>query len=195
LKPEPRTILVLDRVNGSIVSVPMVLPEPARETAKPRKSRMSLPLFDPLTRFGSRRRHSRPTVPPRIRSMDDPRGFVPLPALSTPSADDPLGATTLHRRLEAIGRALDDLPGQANRLARWQTRRDAQLARDRSTDVQPQAPHAGNAAQPRRRFQRLGPMRPGRPPGWRRKANHDVYDTLDELHGLAVWSRERRDSS
>ena len=195
LKPEPRTILVLDRVNGSIVSVPMVLPEPPRDAAKPRKPCMSLPLFDPLGRFGVRRRHTRPTVPPRIRSMDDSRDYVPLPATSAPSADDPLDVTTLHRRLDAIGRALNDLPGQATRLARWQARRDARLARDRDPDAQPRATHDGNATQPRRRFQRLGPMRPGRPPGWRMKANHDVYDALNELHGLAVWVREKPNSS
>ena len=46
-----------------------------------------------------------------------------------------------------------------------------------------------------RRFHRISPMRPGRPPGWRRRANHDVYEVLNELHGLAVWASERRDSS
>jgi hypothetical protein len=45
------------------------------------------------------------------------------------------------------------------------------------------------------RFTRLTPLRPGRPPGWRKRGNHDVYEVLDELHGLAIWRRERRDSS
>ena len=44
-------------------------------------------------------------------------------------------------------------------------------------------------------FSRLSPLRPGRPPGWRKRGNHDVYEVLDELHGLAIWRRERRDSS
>jgi hypothetical protein len=38
-------------------------------------------------------------------------------------------------------------------------------------------------------------MRPGRPPGWRKRQNHEVYEVLNELHGLAVWASERRDSS
>ena len=50
------------------------------------------------------------------------------------------------------------------------------------------------AAKPRR-FHRVSPMRPGRPPGWRKRQNHDVYEVLNELHGLAVWARERRDTS
>jgi hypothetical protein len=46
-----------------------------------------------------------------------------------------------------------------------------------------------------RRFHRTSPMRPGRPPGWRKRQNHEVYEVLNELHGLAVWASERRDSS
>jgi hypothetical protein len=33
-------------------------------------------------------------------------------------------------------------------------------------------------------------MRPGRPPGWRRKPDHDVYEVLNEVHGLADWVRD-----
>ena len=54
--------------------------------------------------------------------------------------------------------------------------------------------HRRIAAKPRR-FHRVSPMRPGRPPGWRKRQNHDVYEVLNELHGLAVWARERRDLS
>jgi hypothetical protein len=62
---------------------------------------------------------------------------------------------------------------------------------------------AGRNAQPHttaqtpkpRRFHRTSPMRPGRPPGWRKRQNHEVYEVLNELHGLAVWASERRDSS
>jgi hypothetical protein len=55
--------------------------------------------------------------------------------------------------------------------------------------------NSATTAQPTRRFHRISPMRPGRPPGWRKRQNHDVYDVLNELHGLAVWASERRDSS
>ena len=41
-----------------------------------------------------------------------------------------------------------------------------------------------------RRFRRLSPMRPGRPPGWRKRPTHEVHEVLNELHGLAVWARD-----
>ena len=228
---------------------------------------------------------------PQIRVLGgDP--IVPLfrqpepPAPPPPTPDDPLDATSIHRRLDAIGRALGDLPKQAQRMARWQARRDARWARERGDAERagqsleenspspsrpsgsPPLPHfmgarntqagagARNGCQagappapPRflaptqwgrggegeardgegviceelgispealalcrtkssraqssitaepakpRRFHRVSPMRPGRPPGWRKRQNHDVYEVLNELHGLAVWARERRDSS
>ena len=68
---------------------------------------LSLPLFDPLKRFGVRRRYVKPSAMPHIRSFDDPRiGFFQPPRAPDPpppSADDPLDAGRLHRRLEAIG--------------------------------------------------------------------------------------------
>jgi hypothetical protein len=205
-KPEPKTIYVLDRVNGSIVSVPMVMPElytsPAPVCPAKRSSSLSFPLFDPLKRFGKRRFHPKPAVMPRIRTFDfDPRVPFFLPPQPEPpkppitSPDDPLDAARLHRRLDAIGRVLDDLPGQAMRMARWQARRDARLAAERDGSRATTGSSAENSAQPRRRHQRLWVMRPGTPPGWRKRPNHELYDVLNELHGLAVWARERRDSS
>ena len=44
-------------------------------------------------------------------------------------------------------------------------------------------------------FQRLSPMRPGRPPGWRRRPDHPVYEVLNDLQGLAFWALERPDTS
>ncbi len=133
--PRPRAATpkpVLNRSNGfgtGVVIRPGPLPEWARALAPKRSSALSLPLFDPLKRFGARRQHVKQRDVPRIRSFDDPRISLfqpprapdPLP----PSPDDPLDAGRLHRRLEAISSALDDLPRQAKRLARWQARRDA----------------------------------------------------------------------
>jgi hypothetical protein len=58
-------------------------------------------------------------------------------------------------------------------------------------------PEVGGVARVQRkdRFQRLSPMRPGRPPGWCRQPTHRVYEVLNELHGLAVWAQERPDTS
>ena len=101
-----------------------------------RSPSLSLPLLDPLKRFGVRRRYAKPSAMPQIRVLGgDP--IVPLfrqpepPAPPPPSPDDPLDAANIHRRLDAIGRALDDLPKQAQRMARWHARRDARWARER----------------------------------------------------------------
>ncbi len=76
--------------------------------------------------------------------------------------DGRVGAQRLHRRLLALKSALDDLPCQAKRLARWQQRR---------------------TASPDHKF--LSPLRPGHPPGHRRKPIHEVDEVLIECHGLA----------
>jgi hypothetical protein len=194
--PEPKTILVLDYVNGSIVSVPVVMPLPPADPAPPRPARRpcapALPLLDPLKRFDTGRQYRRAAANPSITLLGDPSFPYSRPCEpNLPSEDDPLDARRLNRRLEAIGRVLDDLPGQALRMARWQARRDARLEAERETT----SPPSQSTAQIRRRYHRFSPMRPGRPPGWRRKPSHDVHEVLDELHGLAIWLRERPDTS
>ena len=259
-KPKPKKP-PLNRRNGfgtGVVIRPGPLPEWARALAPRRSSSLSLPLLDPLKRFGVRRRSVKPSDVPRIRSFDDPRiGFFDRPRQPDPvppSPDDPLDAGRLHRRLEAIARTLDDLPGQAKRLARWQARRDARRARESGEPGQLclppplTPPHKGEGDRPpvslhplrlaaeqhaaalpppcggpkdgrdawlapagvgvsrltaqpntatigKIRFRRLSPMRPGHPPGWRRKPDHEVYDVLSELQGLAVLAGERADTS
>ena len=69
---------------------------------------------------------------------------------------------TPSRRLQALKLALNDLPRQAKRLARWQHRREAS---------------------PSHKF--LSPLWPGHPPGYRRKPIHEVDDVLIECHALA----------
>jgi hypothetical protein len=59
----------------------------------------------------------------------------------------------------------------------------------------PAQPNTATQTPKPRRFHRTSPIRPGRPPGWRKRQNHEVYEVLNELHGLAVWASERRDSS
>jgi hypothetical protein len=78
-----------------------------------------------------------------------------------------VGAERLTRRLQALKLALDDLPRQARRLARWRVRRE-------------------NAKAPK--F--TSPLRPGRPPGYRRKPVHEVDEVLAECHGLACYAME-----
>ena len=77
----------------------------------------------------------------------------------------PINATQIGQRLNALMRALDNLPRQASRLVRWQAKRDAALKAMRPT--------------------RISPMRPGLPPGWRERKIHEIDTVLRECHGLA----------
>ena len=102
------------------------------------------------------------------------------------SPDDPIDATRLALRLQAVGRALDDLPAHARRFARWRARRDAAGAQNKK----------GRGAGLHRR---VWPLRPGRPPGslptGRRRSAHEVHEVLADLHSFAFSALERRDSS
>jgi hypothetical protein len=71
-----------------------------------------------------------------------------------------VNAVRVIRRLEALEAALADLPRQAKRLVRWRMR---------------------EAASPNPSFKT--PLRPGRPPGSRRRAVHLV----DELRSEGDW--------
>ncbi len=120
-------------------------------------------LFDRRKRFGRLLRPAPPRGVPRIRSF----GAWPAPAvpaapatariLLRPDPDAPVAAESLRRRLAAFERALADLPRQARRLARWRARASAR-----------------------------SPLRPGRPPGWRARADRAVDRILRECHALAL---------
>ena len=88
-----------------------------------------------------------------------------------PPPDGLVDAERLSRRLQALKLALDDLPRQARRLARWRVRRE-------------------NMPSPKFR----SPLRPGPPPGHRRKPVHPVDEVLTECHWLA-WEAMKPDTS
>ena len=88
-----------------------------------------------------------------------------------PPPDGLVNAARLPRRLQALKSALEDLPRQARRLVRWQERREATP----SSEVQ-------------------SPLRPGHPPGYRRKPIHEVDEVLTECHVLA-WEAMKPDTS
>jgi hypothetical protein len=97
---------------------------------------------------------------------------APQPAaVPAPPPDGLVNAARLTRRLEALKLALDDLPRQARRLARWRLRRES-------------------AKNPKFK----SPLRPGHPPGYRRKPAHEVDEVLAECHGLA-WDALKPDTS
>lgn len=134
----------------------------------------TLPLFDPLRAWP---RRARPTADgvPRISVPGFGKPF-PIAVRRPPSDDDPVSTLRLARRLAALAAALDDLPALAGRFARWRARALDGTARSRSRG-------------------RLWPLRPGRPPGSRRKPVHEVHEVLNTVHGLAIWALEPPDTS
>ncbi len=126
-------------------------------------------LFDTRQRFSrNSRRRASATAIPRIHVFADspliplfqPRRPAENPIPEPP--DDTIDATRLGRRLAAVKMALDNLPQQARRLARWKARRD--------------------------RMQKptfLSPFRPGPPPGHRKEPLEEIDFVLRECHGLA----------
>jgi hypothetical protein len=138
--------------------------------------RVSFQLFDPRQPFdGNGRRHAGPKLEPRIRFIDvafDPRiplfrqpqpaPLAPAPDEDDAVEDDTVNARPLCRRLAAIKLALEDLPRQARRFARW---------RARPIEA--------------RRPQRATPLRTGSPPGFRKRQTHEVDEILSECHWLA----------
>ncbi len=74
--------------------------------------------------------------------------------------DGLVNAARLSRRLQALKLALDDLPRQARRMARWRVRREAMKAP---------------------KFK--SPLRPGPPPGRRKRHIHPIDEILADAMG------------
>ncbi len=165
----------------------IVMPRGFRSTTGTRT--LCLPLFDPLPRWG---------LAPRPAANGFPRISIPgltrpFPLPHAPSPDDPIDATRLALRIGALARALDDLPREARRFARWRSR-----AADATRN-----PHAAGAhkvdGRPAGRVRRVWPLRPGRPPGGRlsrydpdarggRADIRDVDEILVHAHALARYA-------
>ena len=163
--------LVVIAARGLVVKLAPSRPMPAGPIiGKGGHSRPSFQLFDPRKNFAELRQHRRTAtrLSPRIHFFgSDPRVVTlwqarPPSADPAPPPDGLVNAERLSRRLQALKLALEDLPHQARRLARWRLRREkAQSPKFKS------------------------PLRPGHPPGYRRKATHEVDELLIECHGLA----------
>jgi hypothetical protein len=170
--------LIVIAARGLVVKVAPSRPMPkGRMIGKASAPRPSFQLFDPRKRFKPVRVMKFTRLVPRIHFFGhDPRVAALFPA-PRPVADPPLppdglvSAARLSRRLLALKSALDDLPRQAKRLVRWQQRRKAA---------------------PSHKF--LSPLRPGRPPGYRRKPVHEVDEVLIECDGLA-WEAMKPNTS
>ncbi len=127
--------------------------------------RAAFPLFDP--RHESFVEWLEPTqdlpkVMPSIRLLDDDPlvpTFLPTPP---PVPEKLISVQTVLRRIETVKHALADMPRQARRLLRT-------LARNKA---------AGSG-------KRLSVLRPGPPPGGRKKPTQEIDDVLKECHALA----------
>ena len=115
--------------------------------------------------------------PPRVlflgpdSRVDDLWPGRPRVTAPAPPPDGLINAERLSRRLQALKLALDDLPRQARRMARWRVRREAAKAPKFTS-----------------------PLRPGPPPGHRKKPTHEIDEVLTECHWLA-WEAMRPDTS
>jgi hypothetical protein len=168
--------------------------------ARPRVLR--LPLLDPLRPLShGRRRYVPAHAAPRIRfpgSTVGPHPEVRAGGEPRRTPDDPIDAARLGLRLAALAAALDDLPGQAKRFARWKAARDAAGAQNKNIRV-------ADARKTPGRIRRISPLRTGRPPGGRLSrynptATHprgirEVDEILAHSHALAMYALQRRDTS
>lgn len=157
-----------------------ILRRPGVKAGRPQRPRApSLPLLDPL-RMPRRKRPSASGVP----RICVPGFTAPFPIVVR-RPGEPVSSAGLVRRLEALGRVLDDPARQARRFARWRANvaastRETAGAGGRSGKIL---------------FRRVWPLRPGRPPGWQRRSTHEVHELLTVVHGLAFWVLEPSDTS
>lgn len=123
--------------------------------------RTAFRLIDPRKRFGQARQ-------PTGFTLGTPRISVPglADAARPTKADDIFDAAALYRRIAALDVALKSLPRQARRLNRL-------MARRAKTEPGPG---------------RIGPIRPGHPPGFHKRSAEPVDDILRDCHWLALES-------
>jgi hypothetical protein len=120
-------------------------------------------LFDPRKRLLLSSELARQRNLPRIHVFGaDPRvialwAALPKTITNTSHDDGLINGQHLVRRLHALKSALENLPRQAQRMARWRLRQKKYKS----------------------------PLRPGRPPGHRKKRTHEIDEILAECHALA----------
>ena len=141
----------------------------------PRKPAFAL--FDPRKAFPARPPVRLSRTVPRICviGLTDP---APLRHDRFLMPQDPMAARHIACRLHALKGALDDISGQARRLVRRQAGRALPPA-----------------SFPARQPARLSPLRPGHPPGHRRRPLYPVDSVLAECDALARHALEAPDSS
>ena len=173
--------LIIIAARGLVVKVAPSRPMPkGLKIGKGSGSRiLSFQLFDTRKDFPELRQHRVKYAknPPRIHFFG-PDSTVedlwpsPQPAfVSAPPSDGLVNAARISRRLQTLKLTLEDLPRQARRMARWRVRRESM-----------QNP----------KFK--SPLRPGPPPGHRKRPIHEVDEILADCHWLA-WDAMKTDTS
>ncbi len=201
-KPKPTSIFVRPGEMRTGIVLPYgakpgdILPALAKLRQPPRT--LSLPLLDTMRGLPRTRRSPTAGIP-RIWGPGHGEPYRPA-SRKPPLPGDPVDATRLAMRLQAIARALDDLPRQALRFARWRARLDAATQHIRHAfgeqDIRHHDADALSASlQPAWLPRRLSPLRPGRPPGGQRKPTHEVHAVLADLQHFAQLALQRTDTS
>jgi hypothetical protein len=154
-----------------------VRPKPAGPITKGRggASRCCFALFDPRKRFTmfqqTQKRKVAKVAPrfylvgsdPTVAAIWSARPVPPPPPPAPPPVSDGLrDAARITRRLHALQSALDDLPRQAQRLARWRLRRLS-------------ASH----------LKKMDCMRYGRAPGYQKQKTREIDTILADCHYFA----------
>ena len=112
-----------------------------------------------------------PSIPRiSVPGFSDPVFAEPKPF---PSRDDVIDTSALVARIRSLKSALETLPRQALRLARWRARSDLR----RRADV--------------RKPGRMSPMRPGFAPGYHRRDQREIDDIICDVHYFAgeAWGK------
>lgn len=185
--------LIMIAARGLVVAPRLVRPFTAQIVPSTDRARIpAFQLIDPLKRFSA-----------SIEAVDDGRiddfedmnaedynAFEnnALPRISVPGYTPPvltvvvahsteylIDAQHLGHRLLALKRALENIPREAKRHARWLARRGPSIQQSRPL--------------------RLSPFRPGHPPGFRARQMHEVDDILRECHALMLDRRTGLDTS
>jgi hypothetical protein len=181
LKPAESAVrrLIVIAARGVVAKPVVPRPKPTGPiTGTGRKSGLSFPLFDTRKSFPELRKKKVLRVAPRFYLAGyDPRVAAlwptpPPPAPPVPVSDGLVDAARITRRLQTLKSALENLPRQAKRLARWRLKR-------------------ANISHLKMRY----PMRPGRPPGYRKKKLHEIDEILGDCHYFAWEAMKKPDTS